>query len=151
MPLSADGSITTIQPNVPPSALLSTLPPIDRLLPDNRSAVILALRLNGSILGLSCSPANISPSHRPASNVPEALYPSPLQLAIPHHTWIDGWPFPRMRDNMIILNDNLDVYDLFGDFTRMDTFRITDGALSFDPKAWRISPQFAAKWGYLFH
>lgn len=149
--LTSPERITPIQPKVASLQSSEALPPISRPLLDDTSAVIIALRVNGSILGLSCSQTDIAQSHRPALNVPESLYPTPLQLAIPHHNWIDGWPFPRMRDNLIILKGNLDVNELFGDFARMDTFKITDGALSFDPKVWRIAPQFAAKWGYLFH
>ncbi|PTB66528.1 hypothetical protein BBK36DRAFT_1119606 [Trichoderma citrinoviride] len=33
--------------------------------------------------------------------LPESLAPTTLQLSCPHSTWIDVFPFPKMRDNLI--------------------------------------------------
>ncbi|KAL7806017.1 hypothetical protein V8C26DRAFT_424431 [Trichoderma gracile] len=40
-----------------------------------------------------------SPSPLPC--LPESLAPTRLQLSCPHSNWIDVFPFPRMRDNLI--------------------------------------------------
>jgi hypothetical protein len=126
--------------------------PIDqRHLPDVKLAIVNALHINGSLLGRSYSPTTIARSFRPLKAVPPSLYPSPLQLAVQHHCWIDGWPFPRMRDNMILLQDMLDVKEFFEDLCAMNSFMICDGSWTWDTAGWRISREFAEKWGYLFH
>ena len=56
-----------------------------------------------------------------------------------------------MRDNMIVLNHVINVDELFKDFFSMKSFSVKEGALAWDPDAWQISPEFQAKWGYLFY
>lgn len=40
-------------------------------------------------------------SRAPALRLPESLAPTSLQLSHPHSNWIDVFPFPKMRDNLI--------------------------------------------------
>lgn len=127
--------------------------PIDQvLLPsDPKTGAIIAVTENGNLLGLSCNGSKFDRSAPQPLSVPESLYPTPLQLATPHHDWIDRFPFPRFRDNMIILNDTIDVKAIFCDFFLMRSFSVKSDGASWDPDAWLISPEFNQKWGYLFY
>lgn len=51
---------------------------------------------------------------------------------------------------MISLMDLIDVGDFFYDFFTMESFVVEEGAVAWNPRAWKISPEFDAKWGYLF-
>ncbi|KAJ2904804.1 hypothetical protein MKZ38_007160 [Zalerion maritima] len=43
--------------------------------------------------------SSLSPYHQ--SSIPPSLHPTPLQLTIPHHPWLDLLPYPAMRDALI--------------------------------------------------
>jgi hypothetical protein len=47
--------------------------------------------------------------------VPESLMPTTLQRTVPHESWIDLIPSPRMRDNTIMLSGTFDECDLCAD------------------------------------
>jgi hypothetical protein len=109
-----------------------------------------ALYINGSIMGLSCSTSFPSKSKPAASNVPVILHPTALQLYSIHPLWIDRFPFPRMRDNLITLIGLLEEEEFLQDLFCMSSFKIKSGGASYDPNAWTISKSFCAKWGFLF-
>jgi hypothetical protein len=48
-------------------------------------------------------------------NIPLCLAPTSLQLHVPHATWIDLFPFPRMRDNLIVRHEQFDHRELVAD------------------------------------
>ncbi|EXJ90278.1 hypothetical protein A1O1_03377 [Capronia coronata CBS 617.96] len=152
MPTEAPGATTPPSISAVSSSMTLTAPlPSDHLLhPESKISAILALSINGHILGLTCSDSKLIRSRPQPPNIPESLYPTPLQLSIAHHDWIDRFPFPRMRDNMIALIDVVDFKDLLFDFFTMPSFTVNTGAVAWDPGAWRISPEFKEKWGYLF-
>lgn len=58
----------------------------------------------------------------PLSNkpLPQPLVPTSLQMVQPHSSWLNMFPFPRFRDNLITWEDTFDPFDLccdlFGDF-----------------------------------
>jgi len=136
---------------VPYSARAVPAAPCDqRHLKAPRVDIIMALEVCGSLLGLVCGQI-ISRSSRQPPNVPDVLHPTPLQLTTPHYSWIDRLPFPRMRDNLILLAHTINLEELLQDFFDMETFTVNAGSLPWDPTAWRMSPEFRAKWGYLFH
>lgn len=114
-------------------------------------SAIMALTINGSILGLSCNDSRITKSPPQPPSVPQSLHPTPIQLSTAHYDWIDRLPFPLMRDNMIILMDVVDAKELLVDFFTMRSFTVRAGAASWDASAWEISPEFKDKWGYLFY
>ena len=113
----------------------------------------MALHCNGLILGLCCSGVKIITSRAQpfTSNVPAILHPSPLQCAVSHFEWIDRFPFPRMRDNMILLAGLVDLAEFFSDFFTIKSFTLIEEGRSWDPSAWLIAPEFRAKWGFLFN
>jgi hypothetical protein len=84
--------------------------------------------------------------------LPEFLRPSPLQLAMPHARWIDRFPFPRMRDNMILLRGVVDLVDFIQDLFGMSSLLVRPGVqrATWDPDCWVMGPEFQLKWGYLF-
>ncbi|KAJ5365000.1 hypothetical protein N7517_007886 [Penicillium concentricum] len=42
------------------------------------------------------------------SLIPTNLQPTRIQKSIPHHPWLDFFPFPKMRDNLIEAGDDWD-------------------------------------------
>jgi hypothetical protein len=114
-------------------------------------SVAAALSRNGTMLGLVCGLGDIMRSKPAGSNIPLSLRPTPLQLEIPHLTWIDRFPFPRMRDNMISLGEAFDGESFIRELLDEDGFELIPGGLSYDPGAWRIEKDFAHRWGFLFN
>lgn len=84
--------------------------------------------------------------------LPAPLRPSSLQLAVKHRNWIDRFPFPHLRDNMILLADRISldsfVYDLFN--IPSLTLRHEGEKCTWSPTSWRMERDFGRKWGYLF-
>jgi hypothetical protein len=110
-----------------------------------------ALYRNGTMLGLTCHVV-IPAKSKPASSViPDPLHHTPLQLSTVHHQWIDRFPFPRMRDNMIILSGIIDAECFLDDLFCLASFTLSPGGMSWDPEVWKIGKEFGEKWGYLFY
>ena len=110
-----------------------------------------ALYINGALMGLACSVTFASKSQPFGPELPDTLRPTPLQLTTVHPQWIDRFPFPKMRDNMITLLSIIDEEEFLGDLFCLTSFTVEPGAASWDPTAWKISKEFGAKWGYLFY
>lgn len=109
-----------------------------------------ALYINGSILGLTCAMCFPAKSKPAMPNVPAILHPTALQLYSIHPPWIDRFPFPRMRDNLITLIGLLEEEEFLQDLFCMSSFKIKSGGASWDPNSWSISKSFCKKWGFLF-
>jgi hypothetical protein len=107
-----------------------------------------ALWKNGEILGVDSNISSKSPVVR--SEVPESLQPTPLQLATVHPLWIDKIPFPKMRDNLIVLIGVIDEAEFVSDLFKPNSFAIHSNT-SWDPAAWRVGEEFWKKWKYLFY
>jgi len=131
---------------------LSSSPLSDvRFLPDPAIAIHAALWNHGIILGIPCDyNACLSRRQSPQAGIPSSLLPSPLQLSTTHLTWIDRFPFPRLRDNMILLSDILDQQAFQMDIFITRTLVLAEGRKSWEEGAWRMTKEFAARWGYLF-
>lgn len=84
--------------------------------------------------------------------LPEYLRPTPLQMAMPHVRWIDTFPFPRLRDNMILLDGLIDLDEFVRDLWTMASLilRPQTQRATWDPASWTMGPEFSSKWGYLF-
>ncbi|KAK4941603.1 hypothetical protein LTR10_018480 [Elasticomyces elasticus] len=116
-------------------------------------SIYLALGRHALVQGTICSACDENaPSPIEYLSLPDSLKPTPLQLVKPHRKWIDRFPFPRMRDNLILLSEILDLDDFVRDLFGMSSliFRHESGQATWDPGAWIIAPEFASKWGYLF-
>ncbi|KAJ9131073.1 hypothetical protein NKR23_g11898 [Pleurostoma richardsiae] len=108
----------------------------------------------GPGLGLSHPPiaAGTLPS------CPDNLRPTPLQLTVPHHPWIDLFPIPRMRDNLLLATadpglfdeDGLcsDVMEAGGTGWPEEPALIVWGE-PWDPRGWEATTAFLRKWGWL--
>ncbi|KAL6242932.1 hypothetical protein RBB50_010032 [Rhinocladiella similis] len=115
------------------------------------ASVYAALFHNGAIMGLTCSITFASKSKPFGEEIPNSLRPTPLQLTTIHPQWIDRFPFPKMRDNMITLLSIIDEEEFLGDLFCLTSFTVDGRLASWDPSAWKIGNEFSAKWGYLFY
>lgn len=109
-----------------------------------------ALYINGSMMGLTCSTTYPAKSRPLDPSLPNTLQPTALQLITIHPTWIDRFPFPGMRDNLINAISIVEEEDFLRDLFCMSSFKIKPGGESWDPSAWSIGEEFGAKWGFLF-
>lgn len=115
------------------------------------SSIYAALGEHGLMQGTTCldsqQDARCPPEYLA---LPEALRPTPLQLAMPHRRWIDRFPFPRLRDNMILLSALIDLDDFVRDLFGTESLTLRKDCATWEPQSWVIGPEFSAKWGYLF-
>jgi len=109
-----------------------------------------ALYINGEILGLKCNLPIAGRSAPVAPSIPLSLHPTPTQLRTVHPLSFDRFPFPKVRDNMIVMSFIIDDDEFVHDIFTMPSFSITPGAAAWDPKGWKIEKPFAQKWGFLF-
>jgi hypothetical protein len=87
---------------------------------------------------------------------PACLHPTKLQSSMEHHPWLDLFPWPTVRDNMLqaFQYSELDYEDELCDdiceYNDLDTRPnlIVWGA-SEDYRNWEIGPVFLEKWGWL--
>ena len=94
---------------------------------------------------------------RPLSSyhhVPACLQPTAIQLHLPHHPWLDFFPFPCMRDLLILAGNALDDDDLCHDLMAFWDTRNTGATLlvwgnSWEPENWEASEAFVNKWAWL--
>lgn len=88
------------------------------------------------------------------SLIPPSLRPTECQRRIPHHPWLDFFPFHNMRDNLIAVQDIIDDDDLCHDLMAFWDTRNTGATLlvwgpSWEPESWEVTPAFLLKWGFL--
>lgn len=114
-------------------------------------SVYSALFENGRVLGIKCGCSVPSKSNPTKPDTPLSLQPTPLQLSTIHHLWIDRFPFPRLRDNFIMLSSLIDEEEFLADLFNLKSFEIREGGCSWDPALWKIGEDFEARWGYLFY
>lgn len=119
-------------------------------LSDPALSICSALCRNGAIIGmLECVTVPATTPTLPSS-VPQPLQPTILQLTTLHIPWIDRFPFPRFRDNMITLHALVDQGDFLRDLFCTRSFMLKTGGSSWDPGSWMIGREFNETWGYLF-
>ncbi|KAJ5657306.1 uncharacterized protein N7484_000955 [Penicillium longicatenatum] len=85
--------------------------------------------------------------------IPISLRPTALQRSTPHHPWLDVFPFPRMRDNLIRAGDHLNDDELCHDLTafwdtRTSHARLLVWGTPSCPENWEVTEDFAKKWGF---
>lgn len=97
----------------------------------------------------TCQPEEIN-----EKDLPVSLRPTQIQCEIPHHPWLDFFPFPRMRDNLISAGDKLDngqfCVDVIGfwDVSTESCSLLVWGEPS-DPKSWEITEAFLKRWPWV--
>ena len=104
-------------------------------------------------------PMNMTRGRWPLTSVPGNLQSTVVQRITPHHPWIDLFPFPRFRDNMLhalavgfIDEDELciDIVGLNGPAQLLDSKpSIMVWGESWDIRSWEASVPFLMKWGWL--
>ncbi|KAI8725707.1 hypothetical protein NCS52_00142400 [Fusarium sp. LHS14.1] len=143
-------------------------PRLDHLNIIVRVNVLAAFAHNATLLGfkfrgLCCSNLvspftqhgpNLIETVMPPQGCPDWLHPTPLQMAVRHHPWIDLIPIPRLRDNILrtiqhgthdntpLAMDILDVRDM-----RSEAACLIVWGESWDPDGWEVSIPFLRKWG----
>ncbi|KAJ5948009.1 hypothetical protein N7466_001024 [Penicillium verhagenii] len=87
---------------------------------------------------------------------PNSLRPTALQQEISHHPWIDLFPFPQMRDNLLrryddeefdesaLCNDLVDFYDVSNEETGLIVWREP-----WQPTGWEVSETFLRRWAWV--
>jgi hypothetical protein len=103
----------------------------------------------------------ISPFYSRSSNssacstsYPKSLTPTTLQKTTSHHPWIDLFPFPKMRDNMLLAaglyseaalcNNLIDFEDVTHDKTGLIVWKEPS-----DPSGWEVSEAFLKEWSWV--
>lgn len=162
----APANVHELMANFESSALhryLSGSPQTDNLINLSRINVLRAAYQNAFVLGMTaewmCQDDTVSilcadGPHviRAQGNIPPSLLPTALQRETPHHPWLDVFPFPRMRDNLIKAGDHLDDDELCHDLTAFWDTRSSNATLlvwgePWDPQNWEVTEDFAKKWG----
>jgi hypothetical protein len=89
--------------------------------------------------------------------IPSDLQPTVVQKSTPHLYWIDAIPFPRLRDNLILMSGKYDsddllydlgqgIYEGFDDVERRGYLVWGDSWIA---NEWEVSEGFVKKWGFL--
>lgn len=125
-----------------------------------------ALARNAEVLGVSdeyCRWEGISPLNKEgpllsqkAIEWPASLQPTPLQMSIEHHPWVDLFPWPRLRDNLLQAFEYPEICDEdelcrdICEYSHEETkpVLIVWGS-PWDPRSWEVSNDFLNKWGWL--
>lgn len=89
--------------------------------------------------------------------IPSDLQPTPLQNSRPHLFWINAIPFPKLRNNLILMSWKYDsdelIYDLAqGLYEGFDDAERRGYLVWGDPwraDGWEVSEGFVRKWGFL--
>jgi Domain of unknown function (DUF3425) len=105
---------------------------------------------NGKMLGIPCGTMFAMKSNPAVLGIPDSLKPTLLQLSTVHWAWVDKFPFPDFRDEIILHSGTIDDEEFLEDLFAMEAFTLAPGGASWDPYAWSINPEFQQKWGYLF-
>lgn len=135
-----------------------------------RLNVVNAVAINAEALGVrfldlhrdeyispfNCHGPQPSGAATPHYYAPGALRPTIVQRTVAHHPWIDLFPIPGMRDNVIRGIDAglIDEDNLCGDLIRLEC---SDECLaplvvwgeSWDARSWKFSTEFLTKWSWL--
>lgn len=83
-------------------------------------------------------------------SLPSSLQPTALQRSTPHHPWLDLFPIPQIRDNLIDLESLVDEYGLCEDLcsSTEGTAGILVWKEPWDPTGWEVTSSFASVWGF---
>lgn len=103
----------------------------------------------GPLLGLTF--------HDQFSDWPANLQPTALQLLVDHHPWVDCFPWPQLRDNLLKAFEHPQLCD--EDELCHDTCDLSDERVSMlsiwgapeDPSNWEVTDEFLHKWAWLLN
>ncbi|PYI35348.1 hypothetical protein BP00DRAFT_442871 [Aspergillus indologenus CBS 114.80] len=135
-------------------------PCLDHLFTLSKFNVLRAFVDNMAALGLSIeamgddviSPFNMTAPGNPSrQSLPASLFPTSTQCTISHHPWLDCFPFPRMRDNLVQAAGSFNDCELCTDIvdpTNGDIGMMVWGD-PWLPQSWEVSQLFVAKWAWV--
>ncbi|KAL2817895.1 hypothetical protein BDW59DRAFT_130169 [Aspergillus cavernicola] len=88
------------------------------------------------------------------ANIPVSLRPTEIQRTVPHHPWLDFFPFPRMRDCLITAAHLFDDEELCHDLMAFWDTKNSGATLlvwgpPWDPRNWEVTEGFVRKWGWM--
>ncbi|KAJ5919973.1 hypothetical protein N7454_009808 [Penicillium verhagenii] len=142
---------------------LQSSPNLDHLLALSKLNIQRAIIDNTRLMGMTMdwmnaddalSIFNVQISGFSEQRIPPSLRPTEVQRRIPHHPWLDFFPFPNLRDNLIAVQDEIDDDELCHDLmafwdTRNTGATLLVWGLSHDPRNWEVTEAFVRKWGFL--
>ncbi|KAE8155125.1 hypothetical protein BDV25DRAFT_126064 [Aspergillus avenaceus] len=145
------------------SSYLRNSPQIDHLIGLTRLNVHRAIRENIAAIGMtvdwmnsddSLSIFNIGLPGFTEDGIPTNLRPTAIQRWVPHHPWLDFFPFPGMRDRLILAGDTFDEDELCHDLMAFWDTRNSGATLlvwgqAWDAASWEVTEEFARKWAWL--
>lgn len=105
----------------------------------------------------SISPISMASPGFNLGALPDSLRPTGLQRSRVHHTWIDLFPCPDMRNNLIRAGNDWDDEELcidimgFWDGTSPGPFGLIVWGEPSDPRSWEVTEGFLKKWGWVIH
>ena len=137
-----------------------------------RLNVLNAVAENATLIGVSpdqlCRDEFVSPFGEPKPllplapaipppECPSSLKPTQVQRTIPHHPWIDLFPFPNFRDAALVriqaglFDEDELCFDLLGIECAgpNDKPALLVWTQAWDPRGWEVSEAFLRKWGML--
>ncbi|KAL2782602.1 hypothetical protein BJX66DRAFT_320305 [Aspergillus keveii] len=141
-------------------------PAADQLSTLTRVNVYRAYLHNIALIGLSpnglCEAEILSPFNgmRPwtstKTSLPPALQPTETQVFQAHHPWLDFFPHPKARDNLIREQDNYDEDELCLDILGFWNNNVPENMLLVwgepsIPGNWEVTELFIEKWGWVIH
>lgn len=110
-----------------------------------------------AISPFGCDGQSRSPVSTAAAAVPDSIAPTRLQLTTRHHPWLDLFPIPRMRDNLLMATSVLSTDEeqrLFDDVMESGGGKNEWAGLlvwgePWDPQSWEVSIPFIQRWAWL--
>ncbi|KAK4862230.1 hypothetical protein LT330_003368 [Penicillium expansum] len=88
------------------------------------------------------------------SHIPFNLRPTRVQRTMPHHPWLDFFPLPKMRDNLIEAGKTWNEDELWNDIMGFwDVSNLDAGLLvwgePWDVRNWEVTEPFLKKWQWV--
>ncbi|KAK8910419.1 hypothetical protein ACHAPF_002403 [Botrytis cinerea] len=85
---------------------------------------------------------------------PGSLCPTALQRQVSHHPYLDLFPFPELRDNMLRKGEDFDDDDLCHDLVEVchapsERSGLIVWGSPWDPSSWEVTPEFVEKWPWM--
>ncbi|OQE12740.1 hypothetical protein PENFLA_c064G07914 [Penicillium flavigenum] len=137
-------------------------PHSDHLLSLTKANVYRAFLSNLTLIGLVAegiceadvlSPFNLFGAAQFITNIPPSLRPTTSQRSLLHHPWLDFFPHPRARDNLIRAQGTYNKHDFcldilgFWNPDALDNMLLVWGE-PHDPANWEVTEGFIKKWGW---
>jgi hypothetical protein len=139
-------------------------PLADHLLMLTKANVYRAFLHNITLIGLVAdgiceadvlSPFNLFGPEPPGmTSIPPSLHPTSHQRSLPHHPWLDFFPHPRVRDNLLRAQGSYDKHDFcldilgFWNPNALDNMLLVWGE-PHDSGNWEVTEGFIKKWGWV--